>query len=222
MKCAACLATGNTAIVKSSEKTPLAVLFFGKLTNEAGFPPGVFQALAGAGETGALLASHMGIDKISFTGSVGTGKKIAQAAAASNLKKVTLELGGKSPSIIFPDANLNIAVEWCTRGITINAGQACIASSVVYVHKDIREKFLNMMKEAFRKLDHVIGDPDLDSTQISTVVDKIQFDRIMEYIEGGKDEATLITGGERIGDKVIVGHHTGEVLRDITSSDSII
>lgn len=202
MKCAPCLATGNTAIIKGSEKTPLAVLFLGKLFNEAGFPPGVFQALAGAGETGALLASHMGIDKIAFTGSVNTGRKIAQAATTSNLKKVTLELGGKSPSIVFPDANLDVAVEWCARGITINAGQACIASSVLYVHKDIREKFLNMMKEAFSNMDGVIGNPDSPSTQISTVVDSKQFDRIMKYIEGGKEEATLIAGGERIGDKV--------------------
>jgi hypothetical protein len=119
-------------VMKASEKTPLSTIFFAKLATEAGVPPGVLDIVNGPKSTGAVLASHMGIRKISFTGSVGTGKKIAQMAAASNLKRVTLELGGKSPSIVFPDANMENAVRWCTQGIVTNSGQACISSSRVY------------------------------------------------------------------------------------------
>ncbi|KAI1258416.1 aldehyde dehydrogenase domain-containing protein [Xylariaceae sp. FL1019] len=198
MKSGACLAMGNTAILKPSEKTPLAAIYIGKLAKEAGFPPGVFQVVNGRGETGSLLASHMDIDKISFTGSVGTGKKIAQMAAASNLKKVTLELGGKSPSIVFPDANLEVATTWCVQGITINAGQVCIASSRVYVHKDIKEKFVAAMKTAFEKTTEFVGDPQSADTRIGTLADKIQFDRVSKYIENGKSEATLVTGGDQM------------------------
>ncbi|KAI0158242.1 aldehyde dehydrogenase domain-containing protein [Xylariaceae sp. FL1272] len=195
MKSGACLAMGNTTILKPSEKTPLAAIYIGKLAKEAGLPPGVFQVVNGGGETGALLASHMDIDKISFTGSVGTGKKIAQLAAASNLKKVTLELGGKSPSIVFPDANLEVATTWCAQGITINAGQVCIASSRVY---DIKEQFIGAMKTAFEKTAEFVGDPQSADKQIGTLADKVQFDRVSKYIENGKSEATLVTGGDRM------------------------
>lgn len=195
-KGAPCLAAGNTMIMKASEKTPLSTLFFGKIANQAGLPPGVFNLLSGGGSTGALLASHMNIRKISFTGSEATGKKIAQAAAASNLKRVTLELGGKSPSIVFPDANLDVAVEWCVRGITTNSGQACIASSRVYVHSSIRGQFIERMKAAFEALEPVFGDPKAETTQIGPLVDKFQFDRVSGFIAAGKKEATLVTGGE--------------------------
>ncbi|KAF5024619.1 hypothetical protein F66182_3382 [Fusarium sp. NRRL 66182] len=177
MKGAPCLAAGNTMVMKASEKSPLSTLFFGKLFQEAGFPPGVFNLISGAGETGAFLSSHVGIDKISFTGSVNTGKKIAQMAAASNLKRVTLELGGKSPSIVFSDANLDVAVEWCTRGIILNSGQACIASSRVYVHRDIKEEFIKRMKHSFENTHGLFGDPSKSTTKIGPLVDKTQFER---------------------------------------------
>jgi aldehyde dehydrogenase (NAD+) len=196
-KAAPALAAGNSIIIKASEKSPLSSLVFGKLANEAGIPPGVLNLVNGDGRTGALLASHMDIDKIAFTGSAGTGKKIAQVAASSNLKKVSLELGGKSPSIVFPDANLENAIKWCVQGITANTGQACIASSRVYVHADVKEAFVNGMKQAFESLDGVTGadlhDP---GTMIGPLVDKLQHDRVAEYVKTGKSEATLVTGGD--------------------------
>lgn len=112
LKAAPALATGNVFILKPSEKTPLAAAALGKLAIEAGFPPGVFQVLTGDGSTGAILASHMRIAKVSFTGSVPTGKSVQVLAARSNLKRVTLELGGKSPAVVFDDANLENAVQW--------------------------------------------------------------------------------------------------------------
>lgn len=108
-----CLAAGNKMIIKASEKSPLSTMYLGKLSNEAGITHDVFNIINGAGKTGILLSSHPGIDKISFTGSVNTGKKIAQATSGSNSKRVALDLGGKSPSIIFSDANLEVAVKWC-------------------------------------------------------------------------------------------------------------
>jgi len=112
LKAAPALAMGNVFILKPSEKTPLMAAELGKLVLQAGFPPGVFQVLTGDGSTGALLAAHMGIAKVSFTGSIATGKAVQVLAANSNLKRVTLELGGKSPAVVFDDANLNNAVEW--------------------------------------------------------------------------------------------------------------
>ncbi|OAL38851.1 hypothetical protein AYO20_02057 [Fonsecaea nubica] len=201
-KGAPCLAAGNTMVMKSSEKTPLSTIFFGKLLQQAQIPPGVFNLLSGAGETGALLASHTDVDKISFTGSVNTGKKIAVAAASSNLKRVTLELGGKSPSIVFPDANLDVATQWCVQGIVGNSGQACIASSRVYVHKDIKETFVQCLKTAFEQTHAAFGkDPHSDSTHIGPLVDKSQFEKVAQYVEAGKAEATLITGGEALYDQ---------------------
>ncbi|KAH0835370.1 Aldehyde dehydrogenase [Fonsecaea pedrosoi] len=201
-KGAPCLAAGNTMVMKSSEKTPLSTIFFGKLLQQAQIPPGVFNLLSGAGETGALLASHMDVDKISFTGSVNTGKKIAVAAASSNLKRVTLELGGKSPSIVFPDANLDVATQWCVQGIVGNSGQACIASSRVYVHKDIRETFVQRLKTAFEQSHAAFGkDAHSDSTHIGPLVDKSQFEKVTQYVEAGKAEATLITGGQALYDQ---------------------
>lgn len=112
MKAAPALATGNVIIIKPSEKTPLVAAELGKLVLEAGFPPGVFQVLTGDGSTGALLASHMRVAKVSFTGSIPTGKAVQVLAAKSNLKRVTLELGGKSPAVVFNDADLQNAINW--------------------------------------------------------------------------------------------------------------
>ncbi|KAL4869735.1 hypothetical protein BDV12DRAFT_167121 [Aspergillus spectabilis] len=194
-KGAPCLAAGNTIIIKASEKSPLSSLYLGKLANEAGIPPGVINFISGAGPTGALLAGHMGIDKISFTGSTATGKRIAKAAAESNLKRVSLELGGKSPSIVFADANLDVAVQWCTQGIVGNSGQACIASSRVYVHESIKETFIERMKAAFEAAKAGFGDPFAETTTLPPLIDKLQFDRVSNLIEGGKAQSTLVTGG---------------------------
>lgn len=201
-KASPAMAAGNTIVLKPSEKTPLGTLILARLTAEAGLPPGVFNVVLGAGATGALLASHMDVNKISFTGSSPVGKKIAAAAANSNLKRVSLELGGKSAAIVFPDANLDVAVQWCTAGITAATGQGCICTSRVYVHKSIKEEFLLRYKEAMKGVEALAGDPALATTGFGPLVDKKQFDRVMGYIDIGKKEASLLQGGEQIGPEV--------------------
>ncbi|KAJ5345666.1 hypothetical protein N7452_003670, partial [Penicillium brevicompactum] len=201
IKAAPCLAAGNSIIIKASEKSPLSSLYLGKLVNEAGFPPGVVNFISGDGETGALLSAHMDIDHISFTGSVGVGKKVAQAAAQSNLKRVVLELGGKSPSIIFPDANLDIATQWCAKGITAFSGQMCFASSRLYVHRDIKAEVVDRMKAYFEDLYASFGDSLDETTVYPPMVDQAHFESVSGFIDRGKKEATLVTGGERLFDK---------------------
>ncbi|KAJ6050141.1 hypothetical protein N7444_006857 [Penicillium canescens] len=196
MKAAPCLATGNTLIMKSSEKTPLSTLYLGMLANEAGLPPGVFNIISGGELAGSLLAKHMGIDQISFTGSVGVGKRIAQAASQSNLKRVALELGGKSPSIIFPDAKLDVAIPWCVNGVLVLSGQICFASSRVYVHESIKKQVVEQMKASFESMDKSFGDPLDEDVDFPPLVDQGHFDRVKGFIDRGKEEATLVTGGQ--------------------------
>ncbi|KAE8155244.1 aldehyde dehydrogenase [Aspergillus avenaceus] len=196
-KAAPALAAGNVFILKPSEKTPLMAAELGKLVLEAGFPAGVFQVVTGDGSTGALLASHMKVDKVSFTGSIATGKTVQALAAKSNLKRCTLELGGKSPAVVFDDANLDNAVHWCVNGLTTNSGQVCIASSRVYVQEGIYEKFLAAYQKAFEAKRNVMGDPEATGTELGPVVDKAQYDRITKIIERAQseEEGTLLIGG---------------------------
>ncbi|KAI9743705.1 MAG: hypothetical protein M1818_003021 [Claussenomyces sp. TS43310] len=195
-KSAPALACGNTMIIKASEKSPLGTLAIGYLIKEAGFPPGVFQIVNGGGLTGALLAAHMNVAKISFTGSIGTGKKIQEAATKSNLKRVTLELGGKSPAIVFDDAVFEKAIFWSMMGITINSGQVCAASSRLYVQEGIAEKFIGALKAQFDQIGQGLGaDPQENTTMYGPLVDKGQHDRVLSYIEEGKKEAKLVAGG---------------------------
>lgn len=202
LKAGPALATGNCFILKPSEKTPFSSLALGTLIKEAGFPPGVFQILSGDGSTGALLASHMRIRKVSFTGSISTGKKIQEMAAKSNLKRVTLELGGKSPAVVFDDANLDNAVTWTANAITANTGQVCFAASRVYVQEGIYEKFIEKYKEAMKAKASEIGDPDEKSTNIGPLVDEAQFKRVQGFIERGQQgQGTLAVGGKRVGNK---------------------
>lgn len=196
-KAAPALVTGNCFILKPSEKTPFSALALGVLIKEAGFPAGVFQVLGGDGSTGELLARHMRIRKISFTGSVGVGKKVQQMAAESNLKRVTLELGGKSPAIVFEDANLDVAVKWLENAITRNSGQVCIAASRVYVHEKIYDTFLARYKAALEAKRAKMGDPNSDETEMGPLVDRAQFERVSGFIERAKKEnaGSLLTGG---------------------------
>lgn len=198
-KSAPALATGNTCIIKPSEKSPLGTLAVGYLITAAGFPPGAFQILPGGGNVGAAISSHMKIAKVSFTGSTATGVKIQEAAARSNLKRVTLELGGKSPSIVFEDADIPTAVQWSIRAITINSGQVCAASSRLYVHESIMEPFMVALKNAFEGIGNALGaDPQQLTTTFGPVIDEIQFQKIWEYIEVGKKSgAQLLTGGTK-------------------------
>lgn len=198
-KAAPALATGNTIIMKSSEKSPLGYIGLGKLIVEAGFPPGVVQFISGAAETGKLLSVHPGIRKISFTGSLGAGQQIQQAAARSNLKRVTLELGGKSAAIVFADAEFSGALLWSSQLILANAGQICAATTRLYLHKSIADKFLAALKAKFEQAALNVANDAAGPMAIGPVVDKSQFDRIMGYIEAGKKEATLLVGGKRKG-----------------------
>ena len=202
MKAGPALATGNVFILKPSEKTPFSALALAALAKEAGFPPGVFQVLPGDGSTGALLASHMKIGKVSFTGSTATGRKIQEMAAKSNLKRVTLELGGKSPAVVFDDADLENAITWCVNAITANTGQVCFAASRVYVQEGIYDRFVEGYKAAMEQRATLAGDPDAEGTILGPLVDKSQFERVSGFLERGKSQGTLLTGGGRIGTDV--------------------
>ncbi|TPX07217.1 uncharacterized protein E0L32_010811 [Thyridium curvatum] len=201
MKAGPALATGNCFILKPSEKTPFSALALGALIREAGFPPGVFQVLSGDGGTGALIASHMRVRKVSFTGSTATGRRIQEMAARSNLKRVTLELGGKSPAVVFDDCNLENAVSWCANAITANTGQVCFAASRVYVQEGVYDKFVAAYKKLMEDKAAVVGDPEAESTVLGPLVDKAQFDRVRGFLERGRSQGSLLVGGGTIGDK---------------------
>jgi aldehyde dehydrogenase (NAD+) len=193
------LATGNTVVLKTAEQTPLSGLYAATLCEKAGIPAGVVNIISGFGKTaGAAIASHMDIDKVAFTGSTVTGRTILQAASKSNLKKVTLELGGKSPNIVFNDANLDDAISWVNFGIFFNHGQCCCAGSRVYVQDGVYDKFIELFKARTAK--NVVGDPFAADTFQGPQVSKLQFDRIMNYIASGKEAGAKVeTGGERHG-----------------------
>lgn len=199
IKSAPCLATGNVIIVKPSEKSPFGSLAIAPLFERAGFPKGVVQVLCGAGYTGALLSQHMRIRKISFTGSVGTGKKIQVAAAQSNLKRVTLELGGKSPAVIFEDANIENALTWVINGILARTGQLCVASSRVYVQRSIAQEFITEYTKRMQAAVERIGDPQLAETLMGPMADAAAFEKVNAMIARGKTEAELVVGGVRFG-----------------------
>lgn len=190
------LACGNTVVMKAAEQTPLSVLYLATLIKEAGFPPGVVNILNGYGkDAGAAIASHLDVDKIAFTGSTATGRQIMKMAAV-NLKNITLETGGKSPLLVFEDADLEQAVKWSHAGIMSNSGQICTATSRILVQDTICDKFI----EEFKKTVHTVskvGDPFKDSTFQGPQVTKQQYERVLSYIDSGKSEgATLLTGGE--------------------------
>lgn len=195
------LSTGNTIVMKTAEQTPLSALVFANLIKEAGFPPGVFNLLSGFGKVaGAAIAAHMDIDKVAFTGSTVVGRTIMKAAASSNLKKVTLELGGKSPNIVFNDADIEQAISWVNFGVYFNHGQTCCAGTRIFVQEGIYDKFLEAFKK--RALANKVGDPFHHETFQGPQVSQLQFDRIMGYIKAGKEEgATVEVGGERHGEK---------------------
>ena len=200
-KLAPALAAGNTIVLKPAEQTPLSALRVGQLIVEAGFPPGVVNILPGFGPTaGAALASHMQVDKIAFTGSTEVGHLIMEAAARSNLKRVTLELGGKSPNIVFADADMDDALEGAHAGIFFNQGQSCVAGSRVYVEEKIYDEFV--ARSAERARERKVGDPLDMKTEQGPQVDQAQFDRIMNYISiGAAEGARLVCGGERVLDR---------------------
>ncbi|XP_054807278.1 aldehyde dehydrogenase family 2 member C4-like [Prosopis cineraria] len=195
------LAAGCTMVVKPAEQTPLSALFYAHLAKLAGIPDGVLNVVPGFGPVaGAAISSHMDIDKVSFTGSTQTGRVVMQAAAKSNLKQVSLELGGKSPLIIFDDADVDKAAELALIGILFNKGEVCAAGSRVFVQEGIYEEFEKKLVEKAKAW--VVGDPFDPQAQQGPQVDKRQFEKILSYIEQGKREgATLLTGGKVAGNK---------------------
>lgn len=188
------LACGNTVVLKPAEQTPLSVLLLAELIKEAGFPPGVVNIVNGYGrEAGAALASHALVDKVAFTGSTMTAREIMKMAAGT-LKNITLETGGKSPLLVFPDADLEQAVKWSHSGIMSNQGQICTATSRVFVHESIFQRFLDSFVEAVESAP--VGDQWDASTFQGPQVTRAQYERVLSYIQMGKDEGAMcVTGG---------------------------
>jgi aldehyde dehydrogenase (NAD+) len=195
------LAAGNAVVMKPAEQTPLTALRIGELIVEAGFPEGVVNLLPGFGPTaGAAIARHMDVDKVAFTGSTEVGHLVMEAAAKSNLKRVTLELGGKSPNIIFGDVNIDEAVEGAHFGLFFNHGQCCCAGSRVFVEQKIYDEFVE--KSGARARKRTVGDPFDPKTEQGPQVDQAQFDKVMHYIDLGRQQgAKLVCGGDRVGNK---------------------
>lgn len=200
-KLAPAIAAGNALIIKTPETAPLWGQKLASLIKEAGFPAGVISILCGYGAVaGQALAEHPRVKKVSFTGSTAVGRRILQAAATSNLKKVTLELGGKSPCIVFADADLENALFWTSLGITASNGQVCAAGSRIFVQDTIYEKFIHDFLQ--RNKEAVCGDPVLSETTKGPVINASQQSKIFDYIEGAKlDKTQLLYGGEDLGKK---------------------
>lgn len=196
-KVAPALAVGCTVIMKPSELTPLTALKLSQLIKEAGFPPGVVNTVSSLGHMGgAVLAAHMDVDLVAFTGSTVTGKKIMEAAARSNLKKVLLELGGKSPNIVFESADLEQAAAWAVVGTLSNSGQDCTAGSRVYVQDSVYDKFIEFLIEKVKSTP--IGDGFDDTVTNGPLISRAHFDGVWGYIESGRQEgARILVGGER-------------------------
>jgi acyl-CoA reductase-like NAD-dependent aldehyde dehydrogenase len=198
-KLAPALCAGNTVVLKPAEQTPLTANYVAQLTIEAGFPPGVINVVPGYGPTaGAALSSHMDVDKVAFTGSTEVGQIVKQAAGASNLKRVTLELGGKSPNIVLADADIDYAVETSHFALFFNQGQCCCAGTRTFVHESIYDEFVK--KSVARSKRRKVADPMSEDCEQGPQIDQEQFDKVMDLIESGKKEgAKLECGGNRVG-----------------------
>jgi acyl-CoA reductase-like NAD-dependent aldehyde dehydrogenase len=194
-KLAPALAAGNTVVLKPAEQTPVGAMELAKLIQEAGFPEGVVNIVPGYGETaGAALAAHPGIDKIAFTGSTEVGKMIAKAAA-DNLTKVSLELGGKAPNIVFADSDLDQAVAGAMMGIFYNQGQVCCAGSRLFVEESVKDEFLGRLSDKAGKI--TVGDPMNKATQMGPQVSEEQLNRIKGYVDIAREEgAKVVAGGQ--------------------------
>ena len=189
------LACGNTIVIKPAEQTPLTTLRLGELALEAGFPAGVLNIVTGGPETGKAIVKHPGIDKIAFTGSTSVGKEIMRGAA-DTLKRVTLELGGKSPNIVFADSDIDNAVKGAINGIFYGKGEVCNAGSRLFVESKVRDEFMEKLVGRAKKM--VPGDPLDPKTRMGAIVSQEQMQTVLGYIEAGKKEgAKLIAGGNR-------------------------
>ncbi|MEX3977632.1 aldehyde dehydrogenase [Paraburkholderia sp. EG287A] len=191
------LAAGNSVVLKPSEKSPLTAIRVAQLAHEAGIPAGVFNVLPGGGEPGKLLGLHRDVDCIAFTGSTNVGKQIMQYAGQSNLKRVWLELGGKSPNIVLHDCpDLDRAARAAAGAIFYNMGEMCTAGSRLLVHHEIKDVFLAKLVEAAKA--YKPGNPLDPEVSMGAIIDKIQLERVLGYIEAGRKDSKLLTGGERV------------------------
>lgn len=218
LKIAPALAAGNTVVLKPAEQTPLTALLLGEILQEVGFPPGVVNIITGSGDAGAALAAHPQVDKVAFTGSVETGRKILDAAKG-NLKKVSLELGGKSPNIVFADADLETAAVGSTMAWLFNHGQSCVAGTRLFVEEQIFDDFTGQVASIAGAAKLGSGlDPE---TQVGPLVSAQQLDRVMNYIsEGLSDGARALTGGGRHGEDGFFVQPT--VLVDVKPEFSVV
>jgi aldehyde dehydrogenase (NAD+) len=195
-KLAPALACGNTVVLKPAEQTPLTALRFGELCRQAGLPAGVLNIVTGGPETGKALVQHPQVDKVAFTGSTVVGKEIMRSAA-DTLKRVTLELGGKSPNIVFADSDLDNAVKGAINGIFFGKGEVCCAGSRLFVEKKVEDEFLTKLVERAKKLRP--GDPRDPKTKLGAIVSEQQMKTVLGYIEAGKSEgAQVVIGGNRV------------------------
>ncbi|MEZ7004303.1 aldehyde dehydrogenase [Streptomyces sp. AD55] len=194
-KLAPLLAAGCTCVVKPSEHSPASTVEFARILTEAGLPPGVLNVVTGWDRsTGEALAAHRGVDKVAFTGSTATGAKVAQAAVA-NINKVTLELGGKSPQIVFPDADLDAAANGVVAGVFAATGQTCMAGSRLIVHESVKDELVAKVVERAEAIKQ--GDPTAAETEMGPVANRPQYEKVLEFLEGAKAEgATIACGGE--------------------------
>ncbi|XP_056162220.1 aldehyde dehydrogenase family 2 member C4-like isoform X3 [Syzygium oleosum] len=213
------LAAGCTMVMKPAEQTPLSALFSAHLAKKAGVPNGVINVVTGFGPTaGAAISSHMDIDMVSFTGSTEVGRMVMQAAATSNLKQVLLELGGKSPLIVFDDADIDTATDLALACIVYNKGEVCVAGSRVYVQEAIYEVFEKKLVAKAKAWS--VGDPFDPNVRQGPQVDKKQFEKILSYIEHGKREgAMLLTGGAPLGTK---GYYIQPTIFTNVKEDNVI
>jgi betaine-aldehyde dehydrogenase len=218
-KLAPALAAGCCCVLKPAEQTPLTALEFANWFEEVGLPPGVVNIVNGFGETcGAALVAHPGVDKIAFTGSAAVGKLIVKSAA-DTLKRVTLELGGKSPNIFFADADFEAAIDGALFGVFINQGEVCSAGSRILVQKSIYKNFVEAMSEKAKKIK--LGPPLERETKMGPLVSKEQYDRVNEYLKIGKQEAKLASGGGRP-DKFAKGYYVQPtIFYDVNNSARI-
>ena len=196
-KIAPALACGNTVVLKPAEQTPLTALRLGELAGEAGFPPGVLNVVPGFGErAGQALVEHPGVDAISFTGSTSVGRKVMRSASET-LKKVSLELGGKSPNIVLADADLGAAIKGASMGIFYGKGEVCAAGSRILVEASVYDDVVDGLRQ--RAAVSPVGDPMDPKTRLGAIVSEAQLERVMGYVERGKKEgATLVSGGQRM------------------------
>jgi aldehyde dehydrogenase (NAD+) len=215
------LATGCTAVIKPSEDASLAVLRTAELLVEAGLPPGVLNVVTGIGaEAGAALAAHPDVDRLAFTGSTVVGREIIKASA-SNMKRLQLELGGKSPDIVFADADLDKAVPGVAMGVYANSGQICFAGTRVFVQRRIQEDFLERLSRYGQTLK--VGNPLAADTVLGPLISQKQLDRVLGYVRTGQEEgAQLISGGQRLGGGLSEGYYLEPTLFGSVANDMVL